>query len=49
MEKIDHTIKEMVKKATETIIGKAISLNEHEDIVQKALAEAKKQRLFETN
>jgi hypothetical protein len=49
MEKIDRTIKEMVKKATEIIIGKAISLNEHENIVQKALAEAKKQRLFETN
>ena len=44
--KVDEEIRQIVLSAAREVIGRAISLSEHEDLVSKALERAKKDRLF---
>ncbi len=46
LEKIDSEIRQIVFSAAREVIGRAISLSEHEDLVSKALERAKKDRVF---
>ena len=44
--KIDEEIRQIVLSAAREVIGRAISLSEHEDLVNKALEKAKKEHIF---
>lgn len=44
--KVDQQIREIVIAAAREVIGRAISLSEHEDLVNKALEKAKKDQIF---
>lgn len=44
--KVDSQIREIVIAAAREVIGRAISLSEHEDLVTKALEKAKKEQIF---
>ncbi len=44
--KVDTQIREIVISAAREVIGRAISLSEHEDLVNKALEKAKKDQIF---
>jgi flagellar biosynthesis/type III secretory pathway protein FliH len=44
--KVDEQIREIVISAAREVIGRAISLSEHEDLVNKALEKAKKDQIF---
>lgn len=46
LEKVDEQIRQIVLSAAREVIGRAISLSEHEDLVSKALERAKKDQLF---
>lgn len=46
LKKVDEQIREIVQSAAKEVIGRAISLSEHEDLVTKALEKAKKDRIF---
>ncbi len=46
IEKVDEQIRQIVLSAAREVIGRAISLSEHEDLVSKALERAKKDQLF---
>ena len=46
LEKIDEEIRQIVLSAAREVIGRAISLSEHEDLVTKALEKAKKEHIF---
>jgi len=43
---IDQEIRQIVLAAAREVIGRAISLSEHEDLVNKALERAKRDKLF---
>ncbi len=43
---VDEQIREIVISAAREVIGRAISLSEHEDLVNKALEKAKKDQIF---
>lgn len=43
---IDQEIRQIVLAASREVIGRAISLSEHEDLVNKALEKAKRDKLF---
>lgn len=43
---IDQEIRQIVLAAAREVIGRAISLSEHEDLVNKALEKAKRDKLF---
>lgn len=44
--KVDEEIRQIVLSAAREVIGRAISLSEHEDLVTKALEKAKKEQIF---
>jgi|SRR3989344_1078244 len=46
MKQVDNAILSIVKDVTEKVLGKTISSDEHEKLVQKALEEAKKQKIL---
>lgn len=46
MAKIDLEIRQIVLSAAREVIGRAISLSEHEDLVSKSLERAKKDQIF---
>lgn len=46
LKKVDEQIREIVLSAAREVIGRAISLSEHEDLVTKALDRAKKDQIF---
>lgn len=46
LKKVDEQIREIVQSAAREVIGRAISLSEHEDLVVKALERAKRDRVF---
>lgn len=46
MTKVDEEIRQIVLSAAREVIGRAISLSEHEDLVSKALERAKKDKIF---
>lgn len=46
MKQVDRGILEIVKDVTEKVLAKSVSTDEHEKLVQKALEEAKRQKIF---
>ena len=46
MSQIDASILEIIKDVTAKVLGKSISYDEHEKLVQKALEESKKKNIF---
>lgn len=44
--KVDEEIRQIVLAAARDVIGRAISLSEHEDLVTKALEKAKREQIF---
>ena len=46
MRQVDNSILEIVKDVTEKVLAKSVSTEEHEKLVQKALEEAKRQKIF---
>lgn len=47
LKKIDTSIHSIVSSVAKEVLGRTISLSEHEDLVKRALARAKKSRFFE--
>jgi len=43
---VDETIFEILREVTQKIIGRAVSFEEHEELVKKSLEEAKRQNIF---
>ena len=43
---VDKELREIVFKAAREVIGRSISFSEHEDLVNRALERAKKEKLF---
>src|SRR3989344_1265443 len=48
LKKIDQEIYELLEKVSKLVLGKALSLSEHEDLIQKSLEKAKKEGIFES-
>jgi hypothetical protein len=46
LRKIDSGIYELLEKITKEVLGKALSLSEHEDLIEKSLEKAKKEGVF---
>lgn len=46
LEEVDASILSIVKQVTERVLGKSLSVEEHEKLVHKALEEAKRQKIF---
>ena len=46
LKKIDQDIYELLEKVSSLVLGKAISLSEHEDLIEKSLEKAKKEGVF---
>lgn len=46
LEKIDSGIYEFLGKLSKLVLGKAISLSDHEDLIEKSLEKAKKEGVF---
>ena len=46
LQKIDQDIYNVLEKVAKEVLGKAISLSEHEDLIEKALEKAKKEGVF---
>lgn len=46
LQKIDQDIYKLLEKVSSLVLGKAISLSEHEDLIEKALEKAKKEGVF---
>jgi F0F1-type ATP synthase membrane subunit b/b' len=46
LKEVDDSILDIVKDVTEKVLGKTLSLEEHEKLVHKALEEAKRQKIF---
>ena len=46
LKKIDQEIYELLEKVSKLVLGKALSLSEHEDLIQKSLEKAKKEGIF---
>lgn len=47
LQKIDSGIYELLEKIAKIVLGKALSLSEHEDLIEKSLEKAKKEGVFE--
>jgi len=47
LQKIDSGIYELLEKIAKEVLGKALSLSEHEDLIEKSLEKAKKEGVFE--
>lgn len=48
LKKIDQGIYELLEKVSNLVLRKALSLSEHEDLIQKSLEKAKKEGAFKT-
>ena len=46
LEGIDETVREIINKVAPQVLGKALSMDEHEELVWKSLERAKKEGLF---
>ena len=46
LNEVDQQVRDIVFKAAKEVIGRAISFTEHEDLVNKALERAKKDKIF---
>jgi len=46
LKKLDEQLRDIIFKAAREVIGRSISFSEHEDLVNKALENAKKEKLF---
>lgn len=46
LQKIDSKIYELLEKMSKLVLGKALSLSEHEDLIEKSLEKAKKEGTF---
>ena len=46
LQKVDQEIYELLEKVSELVLGKALSLSEHEDLIEKSLEKAKKEGVF---
>ncbi len=46
LKKIDQEIYELLEKVSKLVLGKAVSLSEHEDLIQESLEKAKKEGVF---
>jgi len=46
LKKIDDEIYQLLEKVSKLVLGKALSLSEHEDLIQKSLEKAKKEGAF---
>ncbi len=46
MKQVDASILDIIKEVTEKVLSKSVSVDEHEKLVQRALEEAKKQKIF---
>lgn len=46
LKKIDQDIYKLLEKVSSLVLGKAISLSEHEDLIEKALEKSKKEGVF---
>lgn len=46
IKKIDQEIYELLEKVAKLVLGKALSLSEHEDLIRKSLEKAKKEGVF---
>lgn len=46
LSQVDETIFEILREVTQKIIGRAVSFEEHEELVKKSLEEAKRQNVF---
>ena len=43
---VDEQVRDIVFRAAKEVIGRSISFSEHEDLVNKALERAKKEKIF---
>jgi len=48
MQHVDQSINDMVGKISEDVLGKAISLRDHQQLILQSLEQAKKEGMFET-
>jgi len=48
LKKIDSAIYELLEKISKFVLGKALNLSEHEDLIQTALEKGKKEGIFNT-
>ena len=46
LKKIDQEIYRLLEKVSKLVLGKALSLSEHEDLIEKSLEKAKKEGVF---
>lgn len=46
LKKVDEELRDIVFRAAREVIGRSISFSEHEDLVNRALERAKKEKLF---
>lgn len=46
LKEVDQQVRDIVFRAAREVIGRAISFSEHEDLVNKALERAKKEKIF---
>lgn len=46
LKKIDSDIYELLEKISKLVLGKALNLSEHEDLIEKSLEQAKKEGVF---
>jgi hypothetical protein len=46
LKKIDQEIYKLLEKVSKLVLGKALSLSEHEDLIEKSLERAKKEGVF---
>ncbi|OGD82970.1 hypothetical protein A3A54_02615 [Candidatus Curtissbacteria bacterium RIFCSPLOWO2_01_FULL_39_62] len=46
MKEVDQQVRDIVFRAAREVIGRSISFSEHEDLVNKALERAKKEKIF---
>ncbi len=46
VEQVDEQVRDIVFRAAKEVIGRSISFSEHEDLVNKALERAKKEKIF---
>lgn len=46
LQKVDQEIYEIMEKISKLVLGKALSLSEHEDLIEESLKKAKKEGIF---
>ena len=48
LKKIDQEIYGLLEKVSKLVLGKALTLSEHEDLIEKSLEKAKKEGVFKS-